>query len=797
MAEPTPSTYRTLSWLRQGMPATRAAAAAGRLSLPMRLTVNGSRNVSVDFDLAGPADVTGIDSREVIRVDPHPHTCDFEPNYFPLIEFDRPDFPWLFSPGQADANQRLQPWICLVVVRADSATMASAAGKPLPVLDCPVSELPDLADAWAWAHAEVVSESPSALTPDTLRRILRQQPERTVSRLLCPRRLDPNTRYLACLVPTYEAGRLTGLGEAVSKKQEEAMAPAWTADSAAARERRTQLPVYYHWEFGTGVGDDFEELARRLAPQSLPDTVGLRAIDVADPGWGMPKLQPGSPGATLDLGGALQTTEPHPAPWPDAERKHFQEVLRKILETGASPDTDGENPNVLAPPLYGQNLVDLAAAPAADGKPRWYAELNLDPRYRVAAGMGTLVVRYEQEHLMAAAWDQLARHEQDSQRLRQTQLAETVGAGLRDKHLGSTAEAIVSALAKSMDRKASGPPTSAAYRRLTRSRGPVAKRIERLGVAPLRSLSATVQPSAPIPEPTATELPRFAPEFRQPMYELLRDYFPDALIPGMDRVPNNAVALLETNRPFIEAFLAGLNHEMSRELLWRGFPADRAGSYFRRFWNSRGADGQPVYDIAALRDWNGESGLGENRSAPASGELVLLIRGDLLRRYPNAAVYAVKALWSNGRRELGSKEKYPLFRATMPPDVHLLGFDLNEIQARGDDNGNDAGWFFVLQEQPTEPRFGLDAATAFGGRPAHWRDLTWGHLAPDRETLQQITHIAVDGNLNDLELDGLAWGRNSAQMAAITRQRPFRVAIHARTWLQPPPEDNPHEPVNP
>jgi len=55
------------------------------------------------------ADVVGIDARQVIRTDPRPNTSDFEPNCFPSIEFDRVDFPWLFTPAAANSQDRLRP----------------------------------------------------------------------------------------------------------------------------------------------------------------------------------------------------------------------------------------------------------------------------------------------------------------------------------------------------------------------------------------------------------------------------------------------------------------------------------------------------------------------------------------------------------------------------------------------------------------------------------------------------------------------------------------------------------------
>src|SRR5207248_6864454 len=69
---------------------------------------------------------------------------------------------------------------------------------------------------------------------------------------------------------------------------------------------------------------------------------------------------------------------------------------------------------------------------------------------------------------------------------------------------------------------------------------------------------------------------------------------------------------------------------------------------------------------------------------------------------------------------------------TLKPDIAFFGFALTEEHARGhstEPGQGDPGWFFVLQEQPGEPRFGLDESP--GGQPPvlrTWDDLTWGHL---------------------------------------------------------------------
>jgi len=865
MAEQTAATYRFYSWLRQGLlaglsgPGASPPATAGRLSLPVRLKVNDRAPLDVNAQLYGPGDITGLDAREVIRTEPHARMTDFEPNYFPAIEFDRPDFPWLFTPAAADNARRLRPWICLIVVPKERATLKTNPQRPLPAITCALEDLPDLDQSWAWAHAQIVAGQSSTPDPSpraTLQQILNDHPERTLSRLLAPRRLDPNTAYYACLVPTYDVGKKAGLGEPIKPEEEQALQPAWSTTNPGP----VTLPVYFHWEFRTGVAGDFESLARRLKAQSLPSTVGLRAVDIRTPGWGMPALPPGAPGGLLDLGGALQTPETQPRPWPDQPRAAFQQALGAILNAPAAMAGTSGAPALLGPPLYGQWYVERDSLPTADQPPHWFRELNLDPRHRIAAGIGTMVIRNEQEPLMGSAWDQLEQERRDRQRLKRAQVAEAVGDSLSKKHfaaldpagllqltgpaLGALTGFATTPTAPPTETSrvlAGHPAVTGAFRRLTRVNGPIAahsatfdglrlpatspastagqafrplmqfsvatqrrqvpamREWSEVKVEVLRRLSpkeavlAAVRKTMPTVE--NTELTVFAPSFPQPMYEPLHDYAPDMLLPGMDQVPPNTIALLMTNPALIEAYMVGLNHEMSRELLWRGFPTDQRGTYFRQFWDAAGdelpatdAERESRFDITRITSWAPDSRLGAHSArGSAVGQIVLLIRGDLLRRYPRAMIYALESVWSpdGTKRELGTTERYPIFRATQSPDITMLGFPLTEDQVRGADNkaGGHPGWFFVLQEQPTEPRFGLDVATTFGGTPARWRDLTWGNLAPDETALKQIVYVPIDGLLKNVTLDQIPWGKNSAQMAAITRQPPFRVAVHARTWL--------------
>ena len=109
--------------------------------------------------------------------------------------------------------------------------------------------------------------------------------------------------------------------------------------------------------------------------------------------------------------------------------------------------------------------------------------------------------------------------------------------------------------------------------------------------------------------PTAPGIPSMglehvmaSPRFPSPMYEPLRDLSQDLLLPGLQTVNPETVLGLQTNRPFVEAYMVGLNHEMGRELLWRGFPTDQRGTYFTHFWGVGDLSSAPD-DITDLNTW--------------------------------------------------------------------------------------------------------------------------------------------------------------------------------------------------
>ena len=289
------------------------------------------------------------------------------------------------------------------------------------------------------------------------------------------------------------------------------------------------------------------------------------------------------------------------------------------------------------------------------------------------------------------------------------------------------------------------------------------------------------------------------PELERPMAPALAALSSRWILPGIADLEPNRVTMVETNAPVVEAFMVGLNHEMGRELLWREFPTDARKTFFRRFWDSRGAaGGLGPPDILPIHTWDPAAALGQHAPGGAGEEeLVLVIRGDVVHRYPRLLVSASRAVWNGqGARELGSEELTPIFQGTLAGDMAYYGFALTYTRAIGSATApgvGDAGWFFVIAERPGEPRFGLDDSETAGGAATSWSQLAWNHLAGDPD---DIGYIDLDAELPDtrgvVDPTGARWhadaglgptGARGSDLAAITLQQPFRVAFHAADLL--------------
>jgi hypothetical protein len=480
-----------------GLPPDRPDAhPPSRISTTAEVFVNETGPARVPVRLMGPGDVTALVQQQVIRTEPAPGTRVFESNYLAAVELDEPSLPWLFTPASAMAG-KLRPWLCLVAVEiGPGIRLDPPAAGPLPVLRIgrparPEVELPDLADSWAWAHAQV---APGAQAGSAgIAAALEGDPARNLARLVCGRLLSEQTEYLACVVPTFEAGRRAGLG----LDAQEAEGPAW---SLAPDMPPVELPVYYHWTFATGPTGDFQSLAMAIRGRQPAEGFGSRSIDLSTSGLGLS----GTEDARAMLGGALQALGAEPVAWSDpALPARFATALTEVLNT---PDLIPTATPVLAPPRYGAAYRSTPAL-APDRSTSWYEQLNANPANRIAAALGVQIIQRDQETLVASAWDQAADMRAATALARLADAGVAVAQRMHARHLSPLApesgvfvltpllrrlqidqpasEAAITGLLDGSDLTANA--FSPTVRRVTRSRGSAVRLASRGAAEPQRS----------------------------------------------------------------------------------------------------------------------------------------------------------------------------------------------------------------------------------------------------------------------------------------------------------------------
>jgi len=520
--------YSFLPWMRRGIgnEITVPATGTNRARLLVALTVSGAETlqpVTKKLEITGPGDVLGINPQQIIRMHPRPWITDFEPNYLAFVEFYDEDFPWRYTPAAVDgATHRLPPWLTLFVLKENEFDRNRKPGRPLFSVkvhgDVDFAKLaPPPTQLYAWAHTQITGAIGSGTTPDLaqLDAVLKTSPEKGVSRLMSPRRLEPNTAYFAFVVPTYEIGRRAGLGEEI--------APALPGLDIAWPTAR-EYPVYHEWYFRTAERGDFEELVRRLKPAAADANIGIRDMDVRAPGFGMGVVS-NPPDGLVGLEGAL--VAPTASPRGLSVASDFTAKLAPIVnapaEQVATSVIGGDDP-VVAPPLYGRwhalhDRLDPARAPLS-----WLHRLNSDPRYRAAAGLGSRVVRKNQEAYMREAWRQIGEVLRANETINRTQLGMLVSEAAYLKSVAGLQPLAGLAVTAPVFARVLGSPTtirhlvgesrlttaafSGSFRKLTRPRGLIARRAFTAGtVAPFAAVIAAIndgRATADPPKPVRT-----------------------------------------------------------------------------------------------------------------------------------------------------------------------------------------------------------------------------------------------------------------------------------------------------
>ncbi len=841
------------------------------------------REVSLDFQLYGPGDVARLALGQIRRREPAPGSEVMAPNLFPYVEFTVSDFPWRLSPVEPDAAGRLMPWLALIAIELagdGQSPLRQVGAGDVPVVEIACKELPPHDELALWAHVEV---PPSGAV----------NPDQGIARLVSPVKLQPRRRYLCCLVPTFEAGRLAGLGETPPDPLDPA--PAWTD-----RDGTVVLPVYDTWQFATIEDGDLETLARNLKPAAL--SAPPFKVDVTD------AIRPAlatttPPSAVAPFSPVLLASLPDPDWSPKSARQKARTVIGKWL--------NGTAAGTIGPPIYGAMVRDGAKPDTG-----WTADVNLDPVLRSAAGLGAAMVRVHQDDLSEAAWSQAgaihkARREREGARLASllaNRLYTRNVAPLQQQAatlslvpaLARVAAAAGGSVAAALERSAlPSANLSAAYRRILRAkvvpsattaatglsaalqrlnqqvpvlnavpptnahvatrariaafqgagtgtpttRGSVFDRatlgsfaVSRRGAATGTSRSGSISTSAtfatsaapmtrfaalnlaldaekarmieafepalnsraptlvqlqtppafawampPRPGDSATasavartdlgDVGRFlpgrsvavAPHFDQPLVDWLD---PEFLLGKVDPLPET-VGGLGVNARLIEAVMIGANHEMARELRWRGVPLDLSATFFRRFFDGR-------ITMSEMAGWQ-STPLGEHY--PVSQSTVFLFRSKLVEHLSELTVYLAPAKRIPERVvDKDGATVAPLFQGRPGPGMAYFGFDLAPAVLHG--NGTEAGWYLVLEERSGGTKFGFDEQLATALQT--WNDVAWPDLDPT------VGYLHVEAKMPVPSLVGPGdpvWGSNGAHMAAISRQKPFRLVVHASEMI--------------
>ena len=450
------ASYAFLSWARQGLGIHTENAPPGEIrgTIPVGVSVRGKKidgsgdaqeTFSKNVALYGPGDVIGIDPRAIVRTEPRHWITNFEPNYLAFIEFYDEDFLWRYTPAAPSPdNKRLTPWLTLVVLEeGEFAEGGSVSKRPLTFITVnnANAKFPPAGQLWAWAHVHIdgnlagLNINDGGVMATKLGATVAANRDLAYARLVCPRTLKPNSGYHAFVIPSFETGRLAGLGIDPTTAGS-ATKVAWDNPG----QEPTSFPIYFRWYFRTGSVGDFEYLVRLLKPKPADPKVGTRDIDVQEAGAGIGGLGRPELNNILRLGGALRVPyqmlkqpdkdefdrfDRWAAPFPQP----FQQRLANLINLPAIYADSGTSTDpVIAPPIYGRwhaavtRLLDGPVDPVTS-REKWLNETNLDPRYRVAAGFGTSVIQKNQEDYMEAAWQQVGRVLAGNQKIRYSLMA--------------------------------------------------------------------------------------------------------------------------------------------------------------------------------------------------------------------------------------------------------------------------------------------------------------------------------------------------------------------------------------
>ena len=194
------------------------------------------------------------------------------------------------------------------------------------------------------------------------------------------------------------------------------------------------------------------------------------------------------------------------------------------------------------------------------------------------------------------------------------------------------------------------------------------------------------------------------PDFLDPTYFYLRELSIDYVLPASGNLAKNTISCFYSNQAFEESFLLGMNTEMGRELMWREYPTDQRGSYFRKFWDQAELPKKEeltskYYDIEDIDKWKGK--LGKNHKPAKTPMLVFAIKGELMQTFPDTDVF-LQPVGTNGKNSGNVQIKKKDMASWLTSDTYLVGFS----GVKKEDLKN---YFLVFQQKPLSLQFSKQA----------------------------------------------------------------------------------------
>lgn len=397
-------------------PTIRLSADMKASSVNKELTGTEQESIQFDkvFEIVGPGDVLNINTSAIKAYKPSIGQKGFTSEFAPYIEFWEPDFAWRFTPASPNENGRLRPWIALVFCATDKCKITKGSNNTTSVTFLIDDEkefnhifpYPHMVDYVA--HAQGISSDKADFC-------------RIVAMPGLWENMITGKEYTAFLVPTFEQGRLRGIG---AKDEDvnttDVQKSAWEISLASQKELHKKpltFPVYSSWSFTAG-GEKFETLVRKLQPaKDINDSI---KIDVTKMGNGLDyeilnqvpeRKEIDMPTAMMTLGRKNQT---YPNPNDNAEKVIYDRMTSllsnsPVFEENAKElnliDSEDEDDPWIVPPVYGAKHI--MATSLDEKNAEWLKQVNLDINYRIAAGLGKKVVQKYQEKLVNRAWQQV------------------------------------------------------------------------------------------------------------------------------------------------------------------------------------------------------------------------------------------------------------------------------------------------------------------------------------------------------------------------------------------------------